>query len=68
MKTEKTDAKAQAHMKPPETDKNFVLQSCSDLAEAGFGFLHESSDSVRHLYLISGQVYRIGESDLTRIR
>jgi hypothetical protein len=39
-----------------------------DLAEAGYGFLHGVSESVGHLYLASGEVYRIGESDLTRIR
>jgi hypothetical protein len=51
-----------------DADKDFVLQSCVGLAEAGYGFLHQSSGSVRHLYLVSGEIYRIGESDLTRIR
>jgi hypothetical protein len=55
-------------MRPSEADKDFVLRNCTDLAEAGYGFLHELSDSVRHLYLVSGEVYRVGESDLTRIK
>jgi hypothetical protein len=68
MNADKRSAKTQARTKPPETDKEFVLQCCSDLAEAGFGFLDEFSDSARHLYLVSGEIYRISESDLTRIR
>ena len=68
MKNKKTVAKIQARMRPSEADKSFVLRSCADLAEAGYGFLHEFSDSVRHLYLVSGEVYRVGESDLTRIK
>ena len=55
-------------MRPSEADEDFVLRNCTDLAEAGYGFLHELSDSVRHLYLVSGEVYRVGESDLTRIK
>ena len=68
MKNRKAAAKTQARAKPTETNKNFVLQSCANLAEAGYGFVHEVSDSLRHLYLISGEIYRLGESDLTRIR
>lgn len=68
MKHQKAAAKTQARVKPSETNKNFVLQSCANLAEAGYGFVHEVSDSLRHLYLISGEIYRLGESDLTRIR
>jgi hypothetical protein len=45
-----------------------MRHNSADLAEAGYGFLHEFSESVRHLYLVSGEVYRVGESDLTRIR
>ena len=68
MNNEKTVTKEAAHVSPSEADKDFVLQTCADLTEAGYGFLHQFSDSVQHLYLISGEVYRVGESDLTRIR
>lgn len=68
MKNEKTVAKTHVRMKPPKADKNSVPHRRADLAEAGYGFLHEFSDSVRHLYLVSGEVYRVGKSDLTRIR
>ena len=68
MKTQRAAAKKKARVKPSEANKDFVLQSCANLAEAGYGFLHEVSDSLRHLYLISGEIYRLGESDLTRIR
>lgn len=68
MKNQKAVARTQALMKPSETDKTFVLQSCANLVEEGYGFVHELSDSIRHLYLVSGEVYRVGESDLTRIR
>ena len=68
MKNQKAATKTQARVKPSEANKNFVLQSCANLAEAGYGFVQEVSDSLRHLYLISGEIYRLGESDLTRIR
>lgn len=45
-----------------------MLHNRADLAEAGYGFLHEFSESVRYLYLVSGEVYRVGESAVTRIR
>lgn len=68
MKNRKAAAKTQAGVKPSDANKNFVLRSFANLAEAGYGFVHEVSDSLRHLYLISGEIYRLGESDLTRIR
>ena len=68
MKNQRTAAKTQARVKPSKANKDFVIQSCANLAEAGYGFVHEVSDSLRHLYLISGEIYRLGESDLTRIR
>jgi hypothetical protein len=68
MKNRKIIANEKASVRPSDADKDFVLQSCADLAEAGYGFLHEYSDSRRHLYLVSGEVYQIGESDVTRIR
>ena len=68
MKNKKTAARKDAHVSPFDTDKNLVLQTSAGLASAGYGFLLQFSDSVQHLYLVSGEVYRIGESDLTRIR
>ena len=68
MKNKKAIANTQTLLKPPEADTYFMRHNSADLAEAGYGFLHEFSESVRHLYLVSGEVYRIGESDLTRIR
>ena len=68
MKNKKPIANTQTLLKPPEADTDFMRQNSVDLAEAGYGFLHEFSESVRHLYLVSGEAYRIGESDLTRIR
>ena len=68
MKNQKAAAKTQARVKPSEADRNFELQSCTNLAEAGYGFVHDVSDSLRHLYLISGEIYCLGESGLARIR
>jgi hypothetical protein len=50
------------------SDRDFVLWCCADLAAAGYGFLHQISGSVRILYLVSGEIYRISESGLKRIR
>lgn len=68
MKNKKPVAKTQTLIKPLEADEDLARRSSADLAEAGYGFFHEFSESVRHLYLVSGEVYRVGESDLTRIR
>ena len=57
MPNKKTVAKKQARMSSSEADKNCVLQTCTGLVEAGYGFFHEFSDSVRRLYLISGETY-----------
>jgi hypothetical protein len=67
MNRQMTAAK-EASQGPSNADKDFVLQCCADLAEAGYGFFHQISGSARHLYLVSGEIYRIDESDLTRIR
>ena len=67
MKNKKAIANTQTLLKPPEVDTDVMRHNSADLAEAGYGFLHEFSESVRHLYLVSGEVYRVGESDLTRI-
>ena len=68
MKNKKAIANTQTLIKPPEADKDFMRHNSADLAEAGYGFLRVFSESVPHLYLVSGEVYRVGESDLTRIR
>jgi hypothetical protein len=68
MKNKKTAAKKDAHVSPFDTNENLVFQTSAGLARAGYGFLLQFSDSVQHLYLVSGEVYRVGESDLTRIR
>jgi hypothetical protein len=38
MNNEKTVAKEEAHVSPSEADKDFVLETCADLTEAGYGF------------------------------
>ena len=68
MKNKKPIAKKQTLIKPLEADEDLAGHCSADLAEAGYGFFHQFSESVRHLYLVSGEVYRVGESDLTRIR
>jgi hypothetical protein len=68
VKSKNAVAKGQTLIKPPEADKDPTRRSSADLAEAGYGFFHELSESVRHFYLVSGEVYRVGKSDLTRIR
>lgn len=68
MKNKKPVAKKQTLIKPLEADEDLARHSSADLAEAGYGFFHQFSESVRHLYLVSGEVYRVGKSDLTRIR
>lgn len=68
MKNKKAATKTETLIEALEADKTFVLQSCASLVEAGYGFVHEGSDSLQHLYLISGEVYHIGKSELTRIR
>jgi hypothetical protein len=52
----------------PQADKDLVLRSCIGLTLAGYGFISQCEGSPPHLYLASGEIYRIGESDLTRIR
>ena len=68
MKDKTTAAKKDAPLNSFDKDKNLARQTSTCLAVTGYGFLLQFSDSVRHLYLLSGEVYRIGESDLTRIR
>jgi hypothetical protein len=68
MKDKSTAAKKDAPLNPFDTDKNVALQTSTGLANAGYGFLVQFFDSVQHLYLLSGEAYRVGESDLTRVR
>jgi hypothetical protein len=53
---------------PFNPDKDFVLKCCADLAEAGYGLLQQSHGSAQHLCLVSGEIYRVEASGLTRIR
>jgi len=50
-----------------EDDKEFVLQSIAGLAEAGLGVLHQPSDEIQHLYLVTGGVFHLGVSGVTRL-
>jgi hypothetical protein len=50
-----------------EGDKQFVLSKITELEGAGLGIVHRSSDNFQRLYLISGEVYRLGESEITRL-
>jgi hypothetical protein len=67
VKSKNAVAKGQTLIKPSEANKDLTRRSSTDLTEAGYGFF-EFSESVRHFYLVSGEVYRVGKSDLTRIR
>jgi hypothetical protein len=68
MKDKSTAAKKDAPLNPFDTDKNLALRTSVGPARAEYGFLVQFLDSAQHLYLLSGEVYRVGESDLTRIR
>jgi hypothetical protein len=50
-----------------EDDKELVLQSIADLAESGLGVLHQPSDEIQHLYLVTGGVFHLGLSGVTRL-
>lgn len=50
-----------------EDDKELVLQSIADLAESGLGVLHRPSDEIQHLYLVTGGVFHLGVSGVTRL-
>ena len=54
-------------MDAPETHKEFVLHSIAELAESGLGVLHQLPDEVQRLYLVTGGVFRLGDSGVTRL-
>jgi hypothetical protein len=50
-----------------ETYKKFVLESIAELAESGLSILHQPSDEIPQLYLITGGVFCLGEAGVTRL-
>jgi hypothetical protein len=49
------------------TDEEFVLRSIAELAKSDFGVLHQPPDEVQRLYLITGEVFLLGDSGVTRL-
>jgi hypothetical protein len=50
-----------------ETYREFVLRSITEFAESDLGLLHQPQDDVQRLYLITGGVFRLGDSGVTRL-
>ena len=50
-----------------EKDKEFVLRCLNRLVESSLAILHRHSDEDQHLYLITGETFRLAESGLTRL-
>ena len=50
-----------------ENDKELVLQSIAELAESGLGMLHQLPGQIQRLYLVTGGVYCLGDSGVTRL-
>ena len=50
-----------------ETCKDFVLRSIDELVGSDLGVLHQTPDKIQWLYLITGEVYRLGDSGVTRL-
>jgi hypothetical protein len=50
-----------------ENEKEFVLQAIAKLAKSHLDVLHQPSEQNQHLYLITGEVFRLGESSITRL-
>jgi hypothetical protein len=50
-----------------ETCKEFVLRSIDELVESDLGVLHQQLDKVQRLYLVTGEVYRLSDSGVTRL-
>jgi hypothetical protein len=44
-----------------------ALQSIAELAESGLGVLYQPQDEVQGLYLITGEVFRLLDSGVTRL-
>jgi hypothetical protein len=50
-----------------ETCKKFVLRSIDELVVSDLGVLHQPPDTSQRLYLVTGEVYRLGASGVTRL-
>jgi hypothetical protein len=50
-----------------ETCKEFVLRSIDELVGSDLGVLHEPLDKVQRLYLVTGEVFRLSDSGVTRL-
>lgn len=50
-----------------EDDKELVLQSIAELAESGLGILHQLPGQIQRLYLVTGGVFHLGDSGVTRL-
>jgi hypothetical protein len=50
-----------------EHDKELVLQSIAELAESGLGILHQLPGQIQRLYLVTGGIFRLGDSGVTRL-
>jgi hypothetical protein len=50
-----------------EDDKEVVLQSIAELAGSGLGILHQLPGQIQRLYLVTGGVFRLGDSGVTRL-
>ena len=50
-----------------EDDKELVLQSIAELAESGLGILHQLPGQIQRLYLVTGGIFRFGDSGVTRL-
>jgi hypothetical protein len=50
-----------------QDDKELVLQSIAELTESGLGILHQLPGKIQCLYLVTGEVFRLGDSGVTRL-
>ena len=50
-----------------DTCKEFVLRSIGELVGSDLGVLHEPLDKVQWLYLVTGEVFRLSDSGVTRL-
>jgi hypothetical protein len=50
-----------------QNDKELVLQSIAELTESSLGILHQLPGQIQRLYLVTGEVFRLGDSGVTRL-
>jgi hypothetical protein len=50
-----------------EADKEFVMRTIAELEAAGLAIVYRSSDTINRLYLSSGEIFRLGDSEVTRL-